>query len=42
MEQFILNPMLMQKMGHESRTLAENRFDIHKVNEAMYTVVNVG
>ena len=35
MERFIQNPELIEKMGVESRKLAESKFDIHKVNDAM-------
>lgn len=33
MEHFILEPSLIEKMGKESRRLAEERFDARKVNE---------
>jgi len=33
MEQFILNPKLAQQMGFESRRIAEERFDVHQVND---------
>ncbi len=32
MEFFIKNPEMITKMGRESRNIAENRFDIHKVS----------
>ncbi|GFE58635.1 glycosyl transferase [Geobacter sp. AOG1] len=32
MEQFILHPELIEKMGRRSREIAEERFDVHKVN----------
>ena len=33
MERLILEPSLVEKMGKESRRLAEERFDSRKVNE---------
>jgi glycosyltransferase involved in cell wall biosynthesis len=33
MEQFILHPELIAKMGRRSREIAEERFDVHKVND---------
>jgi glycosyltransferase involved in cell wall biosynthesis len=35
MEKFILNPELIVSMGAASRTLAEKKFDVHSVNQAM-------
>ncbi|MEW6709249.1 MAG: glycosyltransferase family 4 protein [Candidatus Riflebacteria bacterium] len=35
MEKFILSPGLVAKMGIESRRLAEERFNVHQVNEQM-------
>lgn len=35
MERFIADPHLAQTMGERSRTLAESRFDVNKVNAAM-------
>jgi len=32
MERFIQKPELIEKMGKESRRIAEERFDIHKIN----------
>ncbi|MBC7221585.1 glycosyltransferase family 4 protein [Candidatus Bipolaricaulota bacterium] len=32
MERFILDPELTERMGRESRRLAEERFDVHKIN----------
>lgn len=32
MEQFIQKPELIEKMGKESRRIAEERFDVHKIN----------
>ncbi|MBC7221589.1 glycosyltransferase [Candidatus Bipolaricaulota bacterium] len=31
MERFILEPDLIERMGKESRRLAEERFDVHKI-----------
>ena len=33
MEKFILEPELIRKMGVESRKIAEEKYDVHKVNE---------
>lgn len=35
MEQFILNPSLIEKMGKASRRIAEERFDVHKINRVI-------
>ena len=35
MEKFILNPKIIVDMGKNSRILAEEKFDVHKVNEAI-------
>jgi glycosyltransferase involved in cell wall biosynthesis len=35
MEKFILNPEFIVSMGAASRTLAEKKFDVHSVNQAM-------
>jgi len=32
MERFILEPSLAAAMGRESRKIAEEKFDVHKVN----------
>lgn len=34
-ERFIINPSLIETMGQASRTLAEEKFDVHNVNEVM-------
>ncbi|MEO5772705.1 MAG: glycosyltransferase family 4 protein [Sphingomicrobium sp.] len=36
MERFILDPALRRSMGQRSRELAEERFDVRKVNEAIF------
>ncbi|MFN6991321.1 MAG: glycosyltransferase, partial [Fervidobacterium sp.] len=33
MEKFILNPELIEKMGKESRKIAESKFDVNVINE---------
>lgn len=35
MEKFILQPELIVKMGIESRKIAEERFDVHKINKKL-------
>ncbi len=35
MEQFILRPDWIEQMGRESRRLAEQRFDVHKINRVL-------
>lgn len=35
MEKFILQPELIVKMGTESRKIAEERFDVHKINKKL-------
>ncbi len=35
MERFILQPELVERMGKASRLIAEERFDVHKVNEVI-------
>jgi len=35
MERFILNPALIEPMGLESRRIAEEKFDVHKVNRVI-------
>ena len=35
MERFIDEPELVEYMGHESRKIAEKRFDVHKVNRVI-------
>ncbi len=35
MMKFLENPKLAASMGHESRMIVEDRFDVHKVNEVM-------
>lgn len=35
MEQFILNPELIERMGAASRRIAEERFDVRQINRRM-------
>jgi len=35
MEKFILQPELIEKMGKASRRMAEERFDVHKINQVI-------
>lgn len=35
MQKFILEPELIERMGQESRRIAEERFDAHKINEIL-------
>lgn len=35
MEQFIVHPELIEKMGRRSREIAEEKYDVHKVNEVI-------
>ena len=35
MERFILQPELIEEMGRASRSIAEERFDVHKINQVM-------
>jgi len=35
MERFILEPELIEGMGRESRRIAEERFDVHKINQVL-------
>lgn len=41
MLRFIKQPNLIEKMGLESRRLAEERFDVHKVNAAMLEAMGI-
>jgi len=35
MERFVLEPELIERMGRESRRIAEERFDVHKINQVL-------
>ena len=39
MTRFVENPELIAKMGFESRRIAEERFDVHKINQRLMTVL---
>ncbi|MBN1684175.1 MAG: glycosyltransferase family 4 protein [Gammaproteobacteria bacterium] len=41
MEQFIKQPDLINKMGQESRRIAENKYDVHKVNKMILCSMGV-
>ena len=41
MEQFILHPELIEKMGRRSREIAEERFDVNKVNDDMLRIMRL-
>lgn len=42
MEQFILHPDLVETMGRESRRLAEERFDVHRINDRLLREMGLG
>lgn len=42
MLRFIENPALIESMGRESRRLAEERFDVHKINAVMLEAMGFG
>lgn len=39
MEKFILNPEIIRPMGQRSRQLAEQRFDVNKINDQIYNII---
>ena len=41
MEKFILCPELISKMGQESRKIAENKYDVHKVNDIIIKAIRL-
>ena len=41
MEKFIQNPSLIQKMGIESRKIAEDKYDVHKVNKNIMNAMDL-
>jgi len=41
MERFILQPELIIQMGQASRKLAEERFDVHKINQRILAVLGI-
>jgi glycosyltransferase involved in cell wall biosynthesis len=42
MEQFIFQPELIEKMGQASRRIAEERFDVHKINQIILQEMDIG
>ncbi len=42
MERFILNPALIEEMGLESRRIAEEKFDVRKVNRVILAEMEMG
>lgn len=38
---FIVNPDLIGRMGHESRSMAEDRFDVHRINQRLLEILGV-
>ncbi len=41
MERFILEPELIERMGRESRRIAEERFDVHKINQVLIAAMDL-
>jgi len=41
MERFILQPELIEKMGQASRRIAEERFDVHKINQVILQKMSI-
>jgi glycosyltransferase involved in cell wall biosynthesis len=41
MERFVLDPSLASRMGRRSREMAEARFDVHRVNDALLTTMRL-
>lgn len=41
MEQLIMHPEMIKKMGQRSRVIAENRFDVHRVNNQILTAMRL-
>lgn len=39
MEKFIINPDLISKMGSQSRLIAEERFDVNKINDLLLKIL---
>jgi glycosyltransferase involved in cell wall biosynthesis len=40
MERFIENPKLLEEMGTKSRQIAEEKYDVHKVNKVILETIN--
>jgi glycosyltransferase involved in cell wall biosynthesis len=41
MERFVADPALIERMGHESRRLAEQRFDVSRINAEMMRAMGI-
>jgi glycosyltransferase involved in cell wall biosynthesis len=41
MEKFILDPSSIPKMGKRSREIAEEKYDVHKVNAVMLDAMGI-
>jgi len=41
MERFIMEPQLIERMGKESRRIAEERFDVHNINRILLEVMGL-
>jgi glycosyltransferase involved in cell wall biosynthesis len=41
MERFILQPELIERMGQASRSIAEERFDVHKINQVILQEMSI-
>lgn len=41
MEKFILNPDIISKMGRESRRMAEEKYDVRKVNQVILKTIGI-
>ncbi|PLC53048.1 glycosyltransferase family 1 protein [Pollutimonas nitritireducens] len=42
MERFLEDPMLAERMGNQSREIAETKYDVHKVNAVMLREMGIG
>lgn len=42
MERFLEDPMLAERMGSQSREIAETKYDVHKVNAVMLREMGIG
>ena len=40
-EKFIKNPSLIKKMGEKSRKIAEDKYDVHKVNKVIMNTMGL-
>ena len=41
MQKFVDTPALIPKMGNRSREIAEEKYDVHKVNEVMLQAMGI-